>query len=306
MQNRPGSGALTRLAADVEHAISRRLTYDEPGRARAHHLAKAAGWAVHDVICSYGPADRPFEEQHSWVSIGIVVAGTFQYRTSRRRELLIPGSLLLGNAGQCFECSHDHAAGDRCLAISFLPEYFESIAADAGARTRSFQVSRLPPLRALARVCAQATTGMLNASTVSWGELALQLAGEAIRAAHGLAEQPLPLNRGAERRVTESVRSIVHEPAARLSLPELAAQARLSAFHYLRTFERLTGVTPHQFIMRTRLREAAARLVADSDRVIEVAYDTGFGDVSNFNRAFRAEFGLSPRRFRAAHRTEGN
>ncbi|HEY0671956.1 MAG TPA: AraC family transcriptional regulator [Longimicrobiales bacterium] len=305
MRNRLRTGALTRLTADVEQAISRRVTNDEPGRARAHHVARGANWAVHDVICSFGPADRPFEEQHTGVSIGVVLAGTFQYRTNRRRELLIPGSLLLGNAGQHFECSHDHAAGDRCLAFTFGPEYFASLAADAGARARSFQVSKLPPLRALARVCAQAASGMLNAATVSWDELTLQVAGEAIRVANCLDEQPLPASPGAERRVTESVRSIVHEPAARLSLAELAAQARLSAFHYLRTFERLTGVTPHQFIMRTRLREAAARLAADSARVIEIAFDAGFGDISNFNRAFRAEFGQSPRRFRAAHTTRG-
>lgn len=306
MQNYPANGALKRLAAEVENAVSRRVANDEPGRTRAHHIAQSAGWAIHDVICSFGPADRPFEEEHSGVSIGVVVAGTFQYRTGRRRELLIPGALLLGNAGQPFECSHDHAAGDRCLAFSFLPEYFEPIAADAGARARSFQISRLPPVRSLARVCAQATSGMLSTATVSWDELALQLAGEAIRAANGLDEQPVPLTSGAERRVTASVRAIVHEPAARLSLPELAAEARMSAFHYLRTFQRLTGVTPHQFIMRTRLREAAARLVAGSDRVIEIAYDAGFGDVSNFNRAFRAEFGQSPRRFRAVHRTGDN
>jgi AraC-like DNA-binding protein len=78
----------------------------------------------------------------------------------------------------------------------------------------------------------------------------------------------------------------------------LAREAGLSPYHFLRTFERLTGVTPHQFVMRARLREAAIRLVAESGNVLDIALDCGFGDVSNFNRAFRTEFGASPRAYR--------
>lgn len=63
-------------------------------------------------------------------------------------------------------------------------------------------------------------------------------------------------------------------------------------------FQRLTGVTPHQFILRQRLREAALRLSLDQALILDIALDCGFGDVSNFNRAFRAKFGVSPRTYR--------
>ena len=82
----------------------------------------------------------------------------------------------------------------------------------------------------------------------------------------------------------------------------MAREAGLSPYYFLRTFERLTGITPHQYVLRARLREAASRLAAESDKVLDVAYDCGFGDVSNFNRAFRAEFGVIPRVFRRASR----
>jgi AraC-like DNA-binding protein len=111
----------------------------------------------------------------------------------------------------------------------------------------------------------------------------------------------LPLN--AEARVTRIVRAIEARPDANLSLASLARDSGLSPYHFLRTFERLTGVTPHQFVLRARLREAAMRLVTEPRKVrkvIDVALDSGFGDVSNFNRAFRAEFGVTPLEYRRA------
>ena len=77
----------------------------------------------------------------------------------------------------------------------------------------------------------------------------------------------------------------------------LAREARVSPYHFLRTFERVVGATPHQYLMRSRLRQAAARLLSEDARIIDVVFDAGFGDVSNFNRAFKAAFGASPRAF---------
>jgi AraC-like DNA-binding protein len=47
-----------------------------------------------------------------------------------------------------------------------------------------------------------------------------------------------------------------------------------------------------------RLRRAAVRLRNEPAKIVDIALDCGFGDVSNFNRAFRAEFGVSPRAYR--------
>ncbi len=92
--------------------------------------------------------------------------------------------------------------------------------------------------------------------------------------------------------------SLAGTVAARGSWLGLGREAGLSPYHFLRTFERLTGLTPHQYVRRARLRQAAMRLAADPGRVLDIALDSGFGDVSNFNRAFRAEFGVSPRGYR--------
>jgi AraC-like DNA-binding protein len=292
---------LAKIADELDRALTQRTVHGAAGRTRGRQLARGDGWAVEDVICTSGPDDRPFEEQHSQVSIAIVAAGTFQYRATTGRALMTPGSLLLGNAGHCFECGHEHGRGDRCIAFRFSPDYFERIAADVGVSTRSlaFSVPRLPAIRDSAAIVADACSGLVGSPDVSWEEIGVRLAACAARIATGGRRRPNDWTPSAAARVTRVVRAIECLPASGLSLTYLAQLAGLSPYHFLRTFERLTGLTPHQYVRRSRLREAAMRLVTTRSKVIDVAFSSGFGDVSNFNRAFRAEFGVSPRAHRA-------
>jgi AraC-like DNA-binding protein len=292
---------LVKIALDLKQALRSRELQGAAGRAAGRPLARGDGWSVEDVICTSGPSDRTFEERHGAVSIAIVVAGTFQYRSPAGRALMTPGSLLLGAPGQCFECGHEHASGDRCIAFRYAPALFERIAADAGAPVPApgLRSPRLPPVRELSPVIARACGALLSGDGgPSWEEMAIGLAARVARLTTrsiGAAGVAPP---SAFARVTHAVRAIERESAGPLTLRSLAAEAGLSPYHFLRTFERITGLTPHQFVRRTRLRDAAVRLSAGRSKIAEVVFDSGFGDVSNFNRAFRAEFGVSPR----AHR----
>lgn len=295
-------------------------------------LARGAGWSVFDVVCSFGPKDCAFEEQHGDACIAIVTTGTFQYRSSAGRELMTPGSLLLGNAGQYFECGHEHGAGDRCIAFQYAPEYFEELATDSGVRrsvsggpgARShFPKLRLPPLREFSGLVARACTGLMESSNASgpgnqatrtgerdgrlqvaanpkigaapWEEIGVELAARALRLANDEPRNSSGASPAAEARVTRIVRTIEADPDEGHDLGALAREARLSRYHFLRVFQQLTGLTPHQYIVRGRLRLAASRLMLEPGRVADIALDCGFGDISNFNHAFRAEFGVSPR-----------
>ena len=102
--------------------------------------------------------------------------------------------------------------------------------------------------------------------------------------------------------VTRVVRQIEKNPDSRLTLASLARASRLSPYYFLRMFQLVTGVTPHQYILRMRLRDAAARLRSETEKILDIALDSGFGDVSNFNRAFRTEFGTTPRVYRRMDR----
>jgi AraC-like DNA-binding protein len=286
---------LAKIAVGLQAAIRERIRDGREGSATAHVLAQGDGWRVADVICTSGPDDRPFEERHAQVAIAMVIAGTFQYRTTTRSELMTAGSFLLGHPQLSYECAHEHGTGDRCISFQFTPDAFERI---TNAKPH-FRAQRLPPMRASAALVARACASLDHAHT-AWDELAITVAARTVQLANDadLDAQPAPVN--AASRVSRAIRAMERHPDRDLPLQLLAKDAGLSPYHFLRTFTRLTGSTPHQFAIRARLREAAIRLTSNDDRIIDVALDCGFGDVSNFNRTFRAEFGVSPRDYRKA------
>lgn len=288
---------MAEIAVALQQALAQRARDGSAGGTTPRVLARGEGWTVADVVCTSGPRDRTFEERHSQVSIAIVLAGSFQYRSAQGRAMLTPGSAMLGNPGQCFECGHEHANGDRCIAFWYTPSYFERLAADAGARKMTFMTSRVPPVGGLSSLVAESAVRLLRDST-DWEELSLRVAARSIQLAGDIGRTPPTLPVDAARRVTHAVRVMEAHPTAALTLGRLAKAAGLSPYHFLRTFERLTGAPPHQYLRRARLRDAAVRLSTGTDKVVDVALDCGFGDVSNFTRAFRAEFGESPRQYR--------
>ena len=291
---------MAKIAVDLKRALMQRDVNGTPGAAAPRIVACGDGWTVADVVCTSGPGDRIFEEQHAHYAIAVVVAGTFQYRSTIGGGMMTPGALMLGNPGQRYECGHEHGRGDRCVAFWYAPDYFEALAASASARRTIPRLvgARLPPLRELAPFVSRAAAGVIGAGTIAWEELAVGLAAQVVRvgAGTGRADAALPARGWA--RITDAVRAIDRDPASALSLEALARQAGLSPYHFLRLFQRVTGVTPHQYVLRARLRDAAARLTDAPGKIVDVALDCGFGDVSNFTRAFRAEFGVTPRGWR--------
>jgi AraC family transcriptional regulator len=262
-------------------------------------LASGPGWRVLDVVCDHGPQDRAFEEQHGDTSIAVVTAGTFQYRTRAGSAVLVPGALMLGNAGTCFQCGHEHARGDRCLAFHFSPAHFECVAAEAGARTSAFSAPSLPPLPQLLPLLAAAEAARAERDTDAFEEIGIRLV-DAVMCLLAQSRRPLPrVSARDERRITHAVRRIECAAEEPVTLPALARAANLSRYHFLRSFRQVTGLTPHQFVLRTRLNRAAVRLRGSTEAISAIAFDEGFNDLSTFNRRFRRLMGMSPRDYRA-------
>src|SRR4051812_15793568 len=226
-------------------ALARKAANGARGEIADMAIASGEGWRVQDVICTCGPSDYEAEELTSASSIALVLSGSFVVRDRHGTSLLSEGSYLLVNAGHCFACSHRHGEGDRCLSFRFEPELFGRIAHDAGAKP-VFAHNRLPPMQPLAALTARARRAVTQLELME--EIALELAGTALdlagRAGPGLASIQ---HHG---RLSEVLRYMAAHSAAPHKISGLAAMARMSPYHFLRSFRAVTGVTPHQWILR--------------------------------------------------------
>jgi AraC family transcriptional regulator len=279
-------------------ALHRKARNGTPGGSESFKLAAGDGWRVVDIVCTSGPDDRPFEESHESTSLSLVRSGTFVYRGDRGSSLMSPGAILIGHAGRSFECSHDHGEGDRCLSFQFHRDLFARLAEDAGADDHAFVHHRLPPLRALAPIVARA---LKPQPQNAFEELALDFAAAVIEAVGEVHDTSPAITARDCARIADVVGHLATHTSDRHSLAELARVAGISRYHFLRTFRSVTGVTPHQWLLRARLRDAADRLVACADPITDIALDVGFDDLSNFIRSFHTEFGISPRKYRLQH-----
>jgi AraC-like DNA-binding protein len=265
----------------------------------ARRAASGDGWIVHDVTCRSGPADGTFEEQHRAVAIAMVMGGTFQYRSSVGRAVLTPGAVMLGAPGVCFECGHEHGVGDRCLAFHYRPDLWEEIvAALPGAKRTDVTLPQLPPLETLAPLFAEAEAARDEDDEPALEELAWRIAGTV---AGTLADAPRRARTPSSRdikRVTSVVRRIEAEPEEEHPLTRLAGDAAMSPYHFLRTFRQVVGMAPHQYVLRTRMHRAAVRLRRSADEIAAIAFDSGFNDLSTFNRRFKKVMGVSPSVYR--------
>ncbi|MER8443058.1 AraC family transcriptional regulator [Mesorhizobium sp. M1066] len=268
--------------------------------ATTHTLASGPGWRVADVICTAGAGDRPFEEAHQDFCVAAVTSGTFRYRAQQGTAVLAPGALLLGNPGTCYECGHEHGSGDRCLSFHFGPSYMERIVAGVqGARKLAFEAPRLPPLSALAPLLTEAETAREMADLDAFEELGLRIASAAVTAATGATHVRRTPSRRDQKRVAEAVRRIELDADGPVSLSALADETATSPYHFLRVFRQVAGMTPYQFLLKTRLHRAAVRLHMSDDAVSAIAFEAGFNDLSTFNRRFRRVMGETPGKYRA-------
>jgi AraC-like DNA-binding protein len=92
------------------------------------------------------------------------------------------------------------------------------------------------------------------------------------------------------------------------SIEDVARAVAISPFHFIRQFEAVFGVTPHQFRTRWRLDRAKLLLAADRS-VTEVCMEVGFSSVGSFSELFRRRVGTPPsayrRRVRASAQVPG-
>jgi AraC family transcriptional regulator len=254
---------------------------------------------VIDYVCTATPHTAPFAEVHGGYSLSFVRRGSFGYHCRGRSFELVAGSVLVGFPGDEFVCTHEHhAGGDECLSLRLSTECVDLLGDERAIWLRG-ALAPQPALVVLGELAQAVVDGQSNAGL---DEVAHCFAARFVRLASGRDERPWSLSSRDRKRAVDAAHWLDARAHEAVDLQRAAGEAGLSPFHFLRLFSRALGVTPHQYLLRVRLRHAARLLVDPVRPITDVALAVGFADLSNFIRSFRRAAGVSPSAFRRAAR----
>ena len=101
-------------------------------------------------------------------------------------------------------------------------------------------------------------------------------------------------------RARDMLREVGDRP---LTIDEVAREAAISPFHFIRLFHALFGDTPHQFRIRSQIERAKQLLAVDDASVTDVCMNVGFSSLGSFSDLFARRVGTPPSAYRRTVRS---
>jgi AraC-like DNA-binding protein len=96
---------------------------------------------------------------------------------------------------------------------------------------------------------------------------------------------------------------LAESPEEHLSLKYIAREVAISPYHFIRQFEAVFGMTPHQFRIQSRLDRSKLLLAMGEQSVTDVCMEVGFSSLGSFSDLFARKFGSSPSAYKRRART---
>ena len=230
---------------------------------------------------------------HDQFGIGLIVRGAQRSASGRGSVEARAGDLISVNPAEVHDGIPigDDARRWHMLYFDppFIAEVFADMADDTRVSVREFAHPVLRSVRAarLFRVLYHSIARAAERSKHLQAEETLSLLME------HLLDQSMPVSPVLGTAAVRAKAMIDDAPLAPVSLAELSREAGLSRFQLVRSFARLTGLTPHAYLLQRRIQRAR-QLIAAGVPLAEAAIASGFADQSHMTRCFVRSFGFSP------------
>ncbi len=233
---------------------------------------------------------------HEQFGIGVIESGGQMSLSGRGQMEAGPGDVITVNPGEVHDGAPVGDDGRSWRILYFDPAVVNRAAEDIWpARSGSFEldhpVLRDPRAANLARRLFD--TAVVAQGAMRHEELLLATVA-ALGGQHRHADRGTPGIAIARAMIDE-------DPAAPVTLADLAAASGLGRFQLLRSFARSVGLTPHAYLVQRRV-ETARHLIVEGAALADAAAAAGFADQSHMTRAFARRFGLTPGAYTAARR----
>lgn len=258
---------------------------------------------------------RPIEfHSHEFYEVYILLAGQVSYLVGERRYRLRTGdAFLIGNRELHRPALDSQVQTYERIVLWIAPEYLQEVSSpgtdlaacfDDSAEQKSHLLRMDADTTALVMSAANRLLALEQRNTEPYGRDLLrrsylcELMIALNRCYFTRGEPPEPQDPPYSDIIAYAVRYISDHLAEDLPLERLAAECFLSRYHFSREFKRQTGCAPHRYIVKKRLVHAKS-LIRQGMPLMQIHHNCGFPDYSNFVRAFRREYGLTPRQFSA-------
>lgn len=259
-------------------------------------------------IYRYRYMDEVELHHHDFYEIYMLLRGSVSYTVENRIFHMRAGDLMLISPLELHQARVDSNDEPYERIVLWVDRgYLESLSSPHTSLTRCFDTTipghtnllRLPgatgaPLRTTVdKLCALKASKDYGSDLLAQSALVELLVGLNRAAADRGDARPV----GTSDQVVDAVLHYINEHYSEpLTLDQLSEKFFISKYHLLRKFDAQVGTTVHRYILQKRLLNAK-QLLAGGLAPSEVCTYCGFGDYANFYRAFRAEYGTTPRQY---------
>ena len=259
------------------------------------------------AITIYQVAARSSDDLHEhqgYYQMSIPIHGSTRMECNGEiREITVNERLVLSPGYQ-----HRHYAGDdpaRMMLIFFKEAFLRDVQADRLGKPVS-SIEFAPWAHgATSHFRRLAEYAVLQTMSQSWNQLDMQETEQELALlllslqngshAHPLHENTALVRHPALRRVMEYLQEHSSED---IHLDMLAQTAELSKYHLIRLFRDHVGQTPAQYLTQIRIQKALHLLQKTDLDITHIAFETGYGSLGTFERAFKKQLGVSPSQYR--------